>query len=272
MKKIYSNKLFLTAFAVVSLIALMSNSSGRANVFGQAVTGAPGDSNLTCASSGCHSSGAFSPSAELTVMDADGNEVTSFAPGETYDVTLSVQATGSPSAYGFQMVALTSDNSPATNWSENGSNTQIVPVGGRDYIEHDSPSSSNEFTTKWTAPEAGAGDVTFYFSANAVNGNGNPGGDGGTNSTFVLSELTTSSHHLDEASIAVFPNPAQNFINITGENLDYEYTIQNLQGQRLISSNFSQSETIDLSGLSPGLYLINVMTDGKKTTKKIVKN
>jgi len=272
MNKIFTNNVFLTACSILILIGLMSNSSGRGNVFGQAVTGAPGDSNMTCASSGCHSSGTFSPSADLTVLDLNGNPVSSFIPGETYDITLATQTSGSPSAFGFQMVALDADNSSASNWSDIGNNMQIVTLGDRDYIEHNSPSSSNEFNTKWTAPSAGSGDVTFYFSANAVNGNGNPGGDGATSSTFVLSEIVTSSNDLTEASISIFPQPALDFVTISGEELNYEYTLFDIKGQKIKASNFTKTTSLDISQLTQGLYFVQLYNGDKTITKKLFKN
>lgn len=271
MIKIYSNKFTFSVISCVFLVVLMANSSGRGNVSGQAVTGAPGDSNNTCATSGCHSSGAFSPEANLIVNDANGNTVTSFFPGETYDVNLTIQTSGNPSAFGFQMVALLGDNSPATNWSDIGNNMQIVTLGGRDYIEHDAPSSSNEFTAKWTAPEAGSGEVTFYYAANAVNGNGSPSGDGATNSSFVLNESTTSSNDLDLEYISVFPNPARTFITISGQKSEYEYSLFNLKGQQIMTSKFSGETTLDISQLEIGLYFIMIENEGDIITKKVIK-
>jgi len=272
MKKIYTNKLLTAALSLFVLIVLMSNSSGRANVFGQGVTGAPGDTNRTCASSGCHSSGAFSPSASLSVVDDEGNSVTTFTPGETYDISLTVEASGNPSAYGFQMIALKdSDESSASDWRDIGDNTQTVQIGTRTYLEHDSPSSSNVFNTKWTAPEAGSGPVTFYFAANAVNGNGSTSGDGGTNSKFKLFELTTSSTDLEELNVSVFPNPTSDFLTISGENLDYNYTILDLQGQKVRSSAFSRNVSIDMANLESGLYFVTILNEGNFITKKIIK-
>lgn len=271
MNKIFTNKILVTALSFFVLIVLMSNSSGRGNVFGQAVTGAPGDSNRTCASSGCHSSGAFSPNAELSITDDDGNTISGFTPGETYNVTLSVQTTGNPSAYGFQMVALLDDESAATDWSEIGNNVQIVEINNRDYIEHESPSQSNEFTTKWTAPEAGSGDVTFYFSANAVNGNGGSSGDGGTNSNFTLSELTTPSSDLIVEAISVYPIPASEFVTISGDQADYEYTLYDISGQRIRSGKFTETTTLETIQLESGLYFINIQSGDQITTKKLIK-
>lgn len=272
MHKIYTNKLYLTAFSLFVIIGLMSNSSGRANVFGQGVTGAPGDTNLTCASAGCHSSGAFSPEANLSVTDAEGNAVTTFVPGETYDITLSVNATGNPDAYGFQMIALLDDNSSASNWTDIGDNTQIVSLGDRDYIEHDGPSDVSEFSTKWTAPEAGSGDVTFYYSANAVDGNGSPAGDGGTNSQFKLFELTTSSNDLEEIAVSIYPNPAVDYLNIQGENQEYQYSISDLQGRKVRSATFTGNASIDLLDVDSGLYFLTIQNEEKMITKKIYKN
>ena len=254
-----------------NFIVLMSNSSGRANLFGQGLTGAPGDTNRTCASSGCHSSGAFSPSVNLDVFDPDRNDVTSFIPGVTYDITLRVDAVDNPSAYGFQMVALLEDETSATNWSEVGDNIQVVQLGERNYLEHDGPSTSNEFKTKWTAPEQGAGDVTFYFSANAVNGNGNQTGDGGVNSQFKLFELTTSAEDLDELEINIFPNPTSDFITISDLNSEIRYTILDIKGQKVSASAAFGETTLDLRDFHSGLYFLNIEKDNQLITKRIFK-
>ena len=271
MNKIYTNKLILAAFSVFTLVVLMSNSSGRGSLFGQALTGAPGDSNRTCATSGCHSSGAFSPSVNLDVFDPEGNEVTTFVPGETYDITLRVDAMDDPAAYGFQMVALLEDESPATEWSEIGDNMQVVQLGERDYLEHNSPSESNEFTTKWTAPEVGSGNVTFYYSANAVNLNGNEQGDGGTTSQFRLFELTTSAEELNEIEVAVFPNPTADFITISNFNDEIIYTLLDIQGQKLVSSKASKEVSLDLRNFDSGLYFLTIQKEENMITKRIFK-
>lgn len=272
MKKIYFNRLFLATFTLFTIIALMSSSSGRANVWGQAVTGAPGDTNKTCASSGCHASNAFSPNASLSIQDENGNMVSQYLPGSTYDVTLAIETSGMPSAYGFQMVALTADDSPATEWIDLGSNVQSVQLGERNYIEHNSPSSSNEFKTKWVAPIEAVGDITFYFAANAVNGNGSPTGDGGTSSTFVMSEFSTSSIDIPEVSITLFPNPANDVVTIKGYENEFCYSIFNINGKLVQKAKQVGISTLNISDLRPGLYFITLQNDNQNVTKKLIKN
>jgi len=205
-------------------------------------------------------------------MDTEGNSVTSFVPGETYDITLRVDAEGAPDAYGFQMVALLEDDSPATEWSDIGDNMQIVQIGNREYIEQNSPSESNEFKTRWTAPDEGSGNVTFYYSANAVNGNGSQSGDGGTTSQFKLFELTTSTKELDEFQVSVFPNPTNDYITISGLKSGNLYSVFDIQGRQLLSSKFSTESTLDLRNFDSGLYLLSIQVGEKTITKRIFKN
>ena len=271
MHKLYTNKLFLTAFSLFVIIGLMSNSSGRANVFGQAVTGAPGDSNKTCASSGCHSSGAFSPSPILLITDKDGNEVTNYRPGETYDINLSIETTGNPVEFGFQMVALASDISPVNQWENIGDNVQLVTLGDRDYIEHNSPSSENTFSARWTAPNAGTGDVNFYYSVNAVNGNGSPSGDGGANASFTLNETLSSTSDYQNVNINIFPNPTTDFLTINGLNKDFTYNVLDRLGKIQLKGSGSKESTLNTEELTAGLYFLNVEIDGNTITKKVIK-
>lgn len=258
------------AFSLLTLIALMSNSSGRGNIFGEAVTGAPGDSNKTCGTSGCHSSGAFSPTPILSVFDQDGNEITNYKPGETYDVVLKVEAVDNPVEFGFQMVSLTDDNAPVNQWESIGSNVQLVKLGDRDYIEHNSPSSENEFSARWTAPSTGTGDVKFYFAVNAVNGNGSPSGDGAANSSFTLNETLSSSSDINNITFKIFPNPATDFITIDGVEDAYTYTMVDINGKTIIRGFGNDKTTVNTANLNPGLYFIILENNDIVKTQKLI--
>ncbi len=69
------------------------------------------------------------------------------------------------------------------------------------------------------------------------------------------------------------PNPATSQITITGDLADKEIKLINSGGQVVLSRSLSSAEsfTIDLSGLSSGLYLLQMNCQGKTTTKKLVK-
>ena len=177
----------------------MSNSGGRAAVANSGNTGAPGESTL-CAN--CHGGGSYSPSMSLAVTDLGGSPVVAYTPGETYNLTVTITASGTPAGYGFQMTSLQSSNSPAGSFSNPSSNAQISTISsGRTYVEHDGTSSSNTFTAQWTAPATNTGTVTMYANGNAVNGNGGTSGDAGTPAIQVtLTEAAPATVMADAAT------------------------------------------------------------------------
>ena len=153
----------------------LNNSGGRATTASEGNTGAPndnGNNNRTCQN--CHNNGSFAVTPTIEITDANGIAVTTdYIPGETYNVRMTVTSTDMPAGFGFQIVALNAasgvDGDPVNTWNipTGSTNTQIATIAnGRQYAEHNSASSTNEFLLEWTAP-AGGGDVTFYYAGNA---------------------------------------------------------------------------------------------------------
>jgi uncharacterized protein (TIGR03437 family) len=184
-------KIWLTvgAFAVLVPLAVLAYEYGPDPRY----TGAPGDNQLACASSGCHTGlAAGGP------INAGGGGVTAtFSSGSTYTpggpaITITVTVTDPVNKhYGFQMTAR-----PESNLSEgqagdftSGINQLVIcddnsvkpakglcPTGTPvEFIEHDYPPGSQVSTTPytftWTPPATNIGNVHFYVAGNAVNGN-----------------------------------------------------------------------------------------------------
>ena len=72
--------------------------------------------------------------------------------------------------------------------------------------------------------------------------------------------------------INVYPNPADDFINILSTNPVARIEIISLLGQVIISENTeAQSYKLDISELNLGLYVVKVLTkDGNTHFKKIL--
>ena len=80
---------------------------------------------------------------------------------------------------------------------------------------------------------------------------------------------TVSYSSLNSQTITVFPNPVINTLQINTTAPIKSAYIYNLQGQKLIQTN---STTIDMSNLSKGMYIIEIITnDGSHLVKKIIK-
>ena len=176
MKKIdILNILFFLGIALFFL----NFASGPAAMGSGDYTGASG--SFTCG--GCHGGGPYgSTTVSFALKDmGTGTSVTQYNPGQTYDLTVTVNAgNGSPGGYGFQMVALTSSNQNGGTLKNGGPNMQLPFFNSRIYAEHDGVSASNTFNMEWTAPLATSGSITFYYAGNSVNGTGNPAGDNGS--------------------------------------------------------------------------------------------
>lgn len=197
----------IVTLALLALCTLTANRAGRASASNVGNTGAPGDivtpngQPQTCIN--CHNAGNVLVNPVITLLDAAGDSVQQYAPGQDYTVRLTVNISGGDVVgYGFQMIGLRdSDNTDLKGFSAGGSYKLVtVSTTGRIYAEHNNMQVNNVFDVAWKAPVAGSGSVTFYAAANGVNNNLNTSGDdsGVTQRTFA--EQTVSTSDLTEAS------------------------------------------------------------------------
>jgi hypothetical protein len=275
MKFISTKKISKSYMILLSLplcMFLLSNSGGRASQASEGNTGSPGDTdtfNKTCLS--CHGSN-IQLTNTIMVTDANGSAVTSYSPGETYSVTVTLSSTGNPSSYGFQLVSELGNMETINGFANPSSNAKLVTVGGsRQYVEQNGPSASNEFTVEWTAPADDQGTITFYSAGIGANGNSMSSGDGGATANFALTPSTTSNNEVSTTAVNVYPNPSSDFIQIDSEE------IKNLQifasnGQLMQSNKELSGNEINISNLDNGLYFIQFEADNKFFTSKFVKN
>lgn len=89
---------------------------------------------------------------------------------------------------------------------------------------------------------------------------------------YVDSSMSSGNSRL-EPNYHIYPNPTLNYISI--KNLDFNslITIYNLAGQLVYSETNSnnKNETIDLSGLNSGIYLLNISNNNNSYTYRIIK-
>jgi hypothetical protein len=72
-----------------------------------------------------------------------------------------------------------------------------------------------------------------------------------------------------EDYILLFPNPTSNTINITGLTQPAEVILYSLQGQ-LIKSFYQIKSSINISDLSTGVYILNLISGNNTTVRKMV--
>lgn len=275
--------LLLAAFALVITSGVRDINSNAAPL---GSTGAPGENS--CAKSTCHAGSAINSGTAL--LNIDFNNSTYQANG-VYNITVSLQQTDIL-RFGFQMLALNSNNeSTGTFIITDSTRTQtqegIGVYEGRNYITYKYAGTEPYFsglgrwTFQWKAPATYQGDVTFYAAAVAANNDATDAGDSVyTKQLSIQGDATgfESSQH-NQLGVNVFPNPASASFNvhyIVSKTSDTHITLSDMLTQNIYASVSrvdnagEQNAAINTSQLPSGIYLLNIVSDNKAGTQKVV--
>ncbi len=262
-------KLKLFTYLLLPAAMLLQFSSTTINPNNPPVgrTGAPGET--TCQASGCHSGGAYVGTVEITgVPDT-------VVANQAYSITLTNTSNAVKS--GFQLTVLNEANQK-TGTLTAGTGCSIGNGGGRQYVRQSSPRSlangSTSWTFTWTAPATVVDDsIHFYFASLCANGTGNDNGDNaikGSRSVVLPSPVSGSYNVVQQASLKIFPNPAQSNLNIEFHGKG-DMTILNANGQSVLKAPVANHRQIDISKLESGLYFVKFESDGKVQTAVFIK-
>lgn len=88
--------------------------------------------------------------------------------------------------------------------------------------------------------------------------------------TLDLMEMQLNEPKTVDNSFVIYPNPTNNWLNVISKEKIQYIEVYTMTGERLMSSN---TKKLNVSLLKKGIYLVQVvMEDGRKETKKIIKN
>ena len=81
----------------------------------------------------------------------------------------------------------------------------------------------------------------------------------------------TSSTHLENINnkISIYPNPVNDYFNISDDNDVDEISIFNIVGKKIISLDHAPGQSHDISKLQKGLYLVRLIDDSQNILKAI---
>jgi len=256
---------FLPLLAIPVLMIFMSNKSGSQGGF----SSSPGDNGKTCLQ--CHAGTLNSASGWIT----SNIPSTGFSPGEVYSITLTAT---DPNAvrYGFEITAEDALNKKVSGFSlSNVTETKLI--NSNKSVSHttagtDASGNSKSWSFDWTAPAEISGQVTFYASVNAANGNNVTSGDVIYTTSASLSPAVTGIMEI-AGSFRFYPNPSKGIVNFESNlpNAESELRIFNSSGQVVeISRIYMGSSQVDLSHLPKGLYYLNLTENGKTVLHKLI--
>lgn len=94
-----------------------------------------------------------------------------------------------------------------------------------------------------------------------------------TTNYYYSIHTTTSSSYKKLETTAMYPNPFSDQISfsLNDSNKQVVFELFNLQGRKVLSKRISGSESINTSNLDSGIYIYNLLLDGKMQSGKLVK-
>ncbi|MFY7937906.1 MAG: T9SS type A sorting domain-containing protein, partial [Flavobacterium sp.] len=146
--------------------------------------------------------------------------------------------------------------------------------GGGDDVEHELVFTPT--LTSWNSYHIPLSDFTGLITKGHIAQlifSGQPIG-GGT--LFVdnvyFSTTALSNQSFDMAKISMYPNPTSNMLTITSANKMDALSVYNVVGQEVMNVNVNADNTVlNVSGLQDGIYLVKVISEGKVSTSKFIK-
>ena len=73
-------------------------------------------------------------------------------------------------------------------------------------------------------------------------------------------------------NISLFPNPANNDFSVKGINGERQLDLFDLTGKQVLSTKTTGENSISVSSLPVGVYVVKIITEGGVIEKKLVKN
>ena len=114
-------------------------------------------------------------------------------------------------------------------------------------------------------------DTTIQYGYQVLGLNANPADEDALGS-IVIVDTVLGANDFDTSSISSYPNPVTSKLNIQSEELITSVSIFNTLGQKVLNvAAGSLNLSVDMSTLSPGVYVANIATDNGSKTMKVIK-
>lgn len=275
MKKRTLSLFFLAGISALALTSYKS-SPGTTTVGNR--TGSPG-STATCATS-CHAASSSKTLASFMIAEAatPTTPVSKYVPGKLYTITLAGTSTTAKSKFGFQATVTNGTGASLGTLTATAASTAVHTAGGVNLVEHTgviTSATAGVFTVKfnWTAPAKGAGTATIYGILNAVDGNNSDSNDEPSNGfKLIVDEDLSSSISEQSAAVAlqIVPNPATDRFSVSNlHNPNATIAIYGMNGAKVMQ--VANSNSIDISGLSAGAYIVQINDNGSLSATMLMK-
>jgi len=142
-----------------------------------------------------------------------------------------------------------------------------TPTTGTMYILENNSALANAFTPLKSYMQADMIDDGSALFTNVVDSNASA-----VSGMSTFDFTTLSVEKADELTgLSLYPNPASDIVNIIVPNEIQDISIEVFDNAgKQIAMELSVDNTIDVSNLASGIYLVNIISNDNKTTKKLI--
>ena len=204
-------------------------------------------------------SGSWDSECSFIVRYEGGDQITSASnPGSGYNFQFDVACGGEPITVApvQNLAAAVEGNTVTLTWAAPASGTPTGYIVKRDGVQID------EVTELTYVDENLEWGTTYSYAIIAKYSAGN-------SLPQAVNATTMESVGEYEANFGVYPNPAENVLNISTDANKYEYQLVNGLGQIVIRGTANGNETIDVSDLN-GMYFLRIIADGNVIVRKVI--
>ncbi|MEL1245052.1 T9SS type A sorting domain-containing protein [Flavobacterium sp. DGU11] len=173
------------------------------------------------------------------------------------DVTFSGHCISNSLAAGYTGIAFIKVLSGAPNYALV-LNMHVPLVAGENFSIH-------------VAPGDYANGAIFQYGYSVTGVNANP-----TQETALgyarVGAATAGVTDVEKNTFTMYPNPASNVLNFASENAIEGIQVYNVMGQKVIDTKPAQNNaSVDVSGLTSGVYIVNTTINGKQSSARFIK-
>lgn len=187
---------------------------------------------------------------DISMADIEGVDA-----GETYTISFSYKTGGE--TIKFRFWGQWRDDNGAIQLPEEEVN-EFLPAG---YIE----TAATEWASMTITAVAPEGTTKIRPSFRNYNGGSDLYID---NVVFHVGQPTSTQKNSIEG-LSIYPNPASDVVNVISNSLsNKDIVITDLLGKTVLKANVSQS--VNISSLKSGVYMMQITQDGKSATRKLV--
>ena len=241
----------------------------------------PAGTVLSCSRSSCHHFIPDKTSINIKLVEKwSGLNVHDgfYKPNTEYIIEINGTNKDSLEHFGFQTMISTGTGATGGTLIASSPKTNTTLIGANPTIAHNTviegvKKGLFKINFEWIAPNPGVGEINFASILNAVNMDESASGDQPSEIVSLMLkekiDLKIQPNRTIKAS-CIYPNPCSNVLNIeTASATKFMATVYDVAGRQVMAP--SHQNSIDVSTLSNGLYILRLQSEEGQQTVSFIK-